>query len=262
MLKFESNKCYRMPVFFGGYVYQPVEVCYHDVVNMIFTYTTDGGCLSQYLPEDFDLLRPELSINFSQCREVEWMAGSAYNLIDVSVPVRFNGRRDRVEGSLSFVVWENKTAPILGGREETGVSKIYADIEDLHILHDKRFTVASFEGNSFLRLETTVSGQMPDTQMQLLRNISVNALHWRYIPKVGAPGADISQPVLYPQRAETEHAWHGSGVVQWAIPSYEQNPGQVHVIKALAELPQIEMLPVTMTKGKAFLMPSQARVLE
>ena len=262
MFQFENDKCYRMPAHFGGYVYQPMEVCYHDVVSMVFTHTTDGDRLAGHLPEGFELLRPELTINFCQCREIDWMAGSAYNLIDVSVPVRFNGRRDRVEGNFSFVVWENKTAPILGGREETGVAKIFADIEDVHILSDKRFTVASFEGNSFLRLEMNATQQLGETQLTPLRKASVNGLHWRYIPKVGGPGADISQPVLYPQRAEAEHAWQGSGVVEWTTLRYEQNPSQAHIIKALAELPQFEMSPVTMTKGKVFLMPSMARVLE
>jgi len=262
MFQFESNKCYQMPVHFGGYVYQPVETCYHDVVNMIFTYTTDGDCLSRYIPEGFELLRPELTINFCQCREVEWMAGSAYNLIDVSAPVRFNGKRDQVAGSFSLVVWENKTTPILTGREQTGVAKIYSDIEDLHILHDKRFTTASFEGNSFLQLEMTVTSPMDDAQLAPLRKMPVNGLHWRYIPKVGGPGADLSQPVMFPQRAEAEQAWKGSGAVQWIPLRYEQNPMQVHIVKALADLPMIELFPVTLTKGKVFLMASKAKVLE
>ena len=262
MFKFENNKCYKMPVFFGGYVYQPLETCYHDVVNMTFIYATDGDRLSQYIPEGFELLRPELSVNFCQSREVEWMAGSNYNLIDVSVPVRFNGKRDQVEGSFSLVVWENKTPPILTGREDTGVSKIYADIEDLHILHDKRFTVVSFEGNSFLRLEMSVTDSLSDTQMAPLREMPINSMHWRYIPKVGESGADISQPVLFPQRAEAEQGWHGSGTVQWTIPQYEQNPTQTHIIKALGELPQIGAPSAVMTKGKVFLMASMAKVLE
>jgi acetoacetate decarboxylase len=141
-----------MPAHFGGHAYQPAELCYHDAVSMSFTCTTDGGLLSEYVPEGFELLRPELSINFCQCREIDWMAGGSYNLIDVSVPVRFNGRRDQIEGSFSLVVWENKTIPILGGREETGVPKIYADIEDIHILQDKRFSVASYRKPAVLNL--------------------------------------------------------------------------------------------------------------
>ena len=262
MFKIEQDKCYRMPVHFGGSPYRPVENAYHDVVNMIFTFKTDGDHLSRYIPEGFELLRPELTINYAQCREIDWMAGSRYNLIDISAPVRFNGRRDRVEGTYSLVVWENKTEPILGGREETGVSKIYADIEDLHCLQNKRFTIASFEGNSFLRLDMTVAGPVDDTTMERLRSMPVNSMHWRYIPKVGGPGADLSQSVLYPQRAEAEKAWQGAGTVQWTLLRYEQNPTQAHIIKALAELPVLEMSPVILGKGAIYLMSTMARVLE
>ena len=262
MFKFERDKCYRMPAHFGGYVYQPTETGYHDVANMTFTYATDGDRLSAYIPEGFELARPEISINFGQCREVDWLAGSGYNLIDVSAPVRFNGRRDRVEGNFSLVVWENRTAPILTGREETGVSKIYADIEDLHILHDRRFTVASYEDHSFLRLEMTVAGPLDDARMAPLRNAPVNSLHWRYIPKVGGPGADVSQPVLFPQRLEAQCGWQGVGTVQWTTPRYEQCPTQAHIIAALAELPQLEPPTATLTRGAVFLVASRARVLE
>ena len=262
MFKFESDKCYRMPAHFGGFAYQPAEVCYHDVVNMSFTYATDAGRLSEYVPEGFELLRPEITVNFGQCREIDWMAGGSYNLIDVSAPVRFNGRRDRIEGTFTLAIWENKTVPILTGREETGVPKIYADIEDIHILQDKRFTVASFEGNSFLHLEMTVTGPLDDATMSRLRNSPMNSMHWRYIPKVGGPGADLCQPVLFPQRLEAERGWQGGGTVQWTALTYEQNPSQAHIIKALTELPLLEMQTVMMTKGATFLMPTMARVLE
>ena len=29
--------------------------------------------------------------------------------------------------------------------------------------------------------------------------LSYNMFGWRYIPKVGVPGAELSQPILYPQ---------------------------------------------------------------
>jgi len=262
MFKFEDDKCYRMPGHFSGYPYQPAELCYRDVVNIVFTYKTDGSRLSEYVPEGFEMLRPEISINFAQCREIDWMAGGGYNLIDVTVPVRFNGRRDKIEGNFSLVVWENKTSPILGGREETGVPKVYADIEDLRVFYDKRFTVASFEGNTFLQLEMTVEAPLDDTTMSKIRKVQGNGLHWRYIPKVGGPGAELIQPILYPQRFEAEQGWTGNGTVQWTMLRYEQHPSQAYIIKSLAELPILEMAKVTMTKGKIFLMPSMARVLK
>lgn len=262
MFKLENGKCYRMPAHFGGWTYQPAETCYHDVVGLSFAYATDGDRLANYIPEAFELLRPELSIGYSQCRQVDWMGGSAYNLIEVSAPVRFNGKRDRVEGNFPLVVWENKTTPILTGREETGVSKIYADIEDLHILQDRRFTVAGFEGNSFLRLEMAVDGPMNKEGLAQRRKIQADSLNWRYIPKVGGPGADLSQFILFPQRFEAQNAWVGSGTVQWTPLRYEQCSMQAHIIKALADLPQLEMSPVTMMQGAVFLMSPLARVLE
>lgn len=262
MFKFEDNKCYMMPAHFGGYVYHPQENFYHDVVSISYTCTTDGDRLADYVPEGLELIRPELSIGYCQCREIDWMAGSYYNLIQVGVPVRFNGKRDRVEGSFPLVVWENKTTPILTGREQTGVPKIYADIEDLHIVQDKFFTNAAYEGNTFLRLEMTEAQPMDEQDLARMRVVPSNCIGWRYIPKVGGPGADLSQFILFPQRLETKSAWTGNGAVQWTELKPEQSPTQFHIIRALAQLPIIEMSPVMMTKGVTVLMATQARVLE
>jgi hypothetical protein len=90
----------------------------------------------------------------------------------------------------------------------------------------------------------------------------INALGWRYIPKVGSPGADLSQPILYPQSAEIHNSWAGSGTVKWVQLSWEQNPMQWHIIKALAELPMLEMSPAIMAKGIVILKPNNGRVLE
>lgn len=86
---------------------------------------------------------PELNISSGQFREINWMAGGAYNFIQASIPVRFNGKRDQLEGNFVLVIWESKTAPILGGREQIGMPKIYVDIEDLHIIQPNYYTSAS-----------------------------------------------------------------------------------------------------------------------
>jgi acetoacetate decarboxylase len=258
MFKFDDNKCYRMPAFFGGSDYNPAGIYYRDVTAMNYTITTAGDRLADYLPEGFELLRPELHISYMQGREIEWMAGSGYNLIDISVPVRFQGKRDRVEGDFGLVVWENKTAPIIGGREESGVPKIFADIEDLHKIGQNYWTTASYEGNTFLRLE--LRDAQPVDQPPLAGDRAL--MNWRYIPNVGGPGAALSQPVLYPQRTEIARAWTGKGTVQWTQLTWEQNPMQWHIIKALAELPVIELAPAVLVKGVAILHPNQCRLLE
>ncbi|HPV59313.1 MAG TPA: acetoacetate decarboxylase family protein [Rectinema sp.] len=261
MFKFEEGKCYKMPAHFGGSYFDPdAKAIYDDVVTLIFSYTTDGEQLSNYVPEGFELTKPELSIEFQQCRQVEWMAGSYYDLVSVAAPVRFNGQRDRLEGSFSLVVWENKTTPILTGNM-MGVPKIYADIEDLHILADTYRTRLSFEGSTFLELEM-IRHQPLDAEEVKAMNTDINSLGWRYIPKVGAPGADLSQPILFPMHNEPNAAWLGSGKVKWTKSTWDQNPMQFYIINALAELPIIDMKPVILTQGREILTEAQGRVLK
>lgn len=265
MFKFEDNKTYRMPAHFGGSVYNPgQELYYHDTVSLLYVYSTDGDRLADYLPEGFELTRPELIISYLQCREIDWMAGSCYNLIEVSVPARFKGRRDQLEGVFNLVVWENKTEPILGGREQTGIPKIYAAIEDLRIFQQNYFTTASFEGYTFLSLEMTGAQPVEGPELAQMKALKTNrnVFGWRYIPKVGGPGAELSQPILYPQKTELNAAWRGHGAIQWTQLKPWQNPMQWHIIKALAELPMIEMAPVMLLKAVTILKPAQARVLE
>lgn len=261
MFKFEEGKCYKMPAHFGGSYFDPdAKAIYDDVVTLIFSYTTDGEQLSNYVPEGFELTKPELSIEFQQCRQVEWMAGSYYDLVSVAAPVRFNGQRDRLEGSFSLVVWENKTTPILTGNM-MGVPKIYADIEDLHILADTYRTRLSFEGSTFLELEM-IRHQPLDAEEVKAMNTDINSLGWRYIPKVGAPGADLSQPILFPMHNEPNAAWLGSGKVKWTKSTWDQNPMQFYIINALAELPIIDMKPVILTQGREILTEARGRVLK
>ena len=261
MFKFEEGKCYKMPAHFGGSYFDPdAKAIYDDVVTLIFSYTTDGEQLSNYVPEGFELTKPELSIEFQQCRQVEWMAGSYYDLVSVAAPVRFNGQRDRLEGSFSLVVWENKTTPILTGNM-MGVPKIYADIEDLHILADTYRTRLSFEGSTFLELEM-IRHQPLDAEEVKAMNTDINSLGWRYIPKVGAPGADLSQPILFPMHNEPNAAWLGSGKVKWTKLTWDQNPMQFYIINALAELPIIDMKPVILTQGREILTEARGRVLK
>jgi acetoacetate decarboxylase len=62
-------------------------------------------------------------------------------------------------------------------------------------------------------------------------------------------------------RCEAKAAWMGRGAVQWTELTWEQNPMQWQIIKALADLPLIEMAPVTVMQGRMILMEARGRVL-
>ena len=276
MFKFEDNKNYRMPPYFGGTDFRSdFEVRTKDIITMKFTITTDKKRLADYLPEGFQLLRPELTIGFSQLKGCEFLFGGGYNLLQVDVPVRFNGKCDKLEGSFPLVIWENNTRPIFGGREESGQPKIYADLQDINTHGDKYFTNASYNGNTFLRLEMH---KPQPVSMQMFEQIksgsqNYNIFGWRYIPKIGAPGADLSQPVLYPQSMSVTGVWVGGGSFQWqklnnnyqhvdVVNQYTDVPSQYEIIKQLSELPVPSTMPVMMVSGSLVMKPYAGRVLE
>lgn len=273
MFRFDESKTYRMPPHFGGTdpPGSDMAVYNRDTTGLTFVCTTDADRLAQHVPACFEILRPVVSFGFGQLREIDWLAGGHYNVITADVPVRFIGKGSpSLEGNYNLVTWENRATPIIGGREESGVPKIYAEIEDLHarpaayLGGPDFFTNASYDGNTFVRMEMRdpmpVEGAKFDEMRAMMA--SINLFGWRYIPNVSGPGAALSQPILYPQGFDLAAAWTGTGAVEWIRLAPWQNPTQHHIISALADLPILEMGPVMMTKGTAILKPSQGRVLE
>ncbi|HOF96009.1 MAG TPA: acetoacetate decarboxylase family protein, partial [Methanoculleus sp.] len=167
-------------------------------------------------------------------------------------------------GAYTLVVWENKTAPILGGREQTGIPKIYADIEDLHIVRPHYATTVSYEGSTFLTMNFEAAGPITGRDLDTLKSqfISMNTIGWRYIPKVGAPGAELSQFVLYPQGMEVETAEIGRGSLKWTELTPMQSPVQYYIVNSLASLPMKRVTQAVLIEGRAILHAMGARAIE
>ena len=105
-------------------------------------------------------------------------------------------------------------------------------------------------------LQAVVSGSVTGTPAAL--PASWHLVHGYLV----GPGADLSQPILFPQECEAARAWTGKGSVQWTELSWLQNPQQAHIIKALAGLPVVETGPAMMMEGALVLKAPLARVLE
>ena len=67
---------------------------------------------------------------YEKCNGVQWMGGSQYSLIAVSVQVQYTAGSEPIDGVYHLVLWENKAEPILGGRQEAGMPKVLADIQE------------------------------------------------------------------------------------------------------------------------------------
>ena len=97
------------------------------------TFLTDAERAERLLPAPFRLAEePLISVSLVQCEDVDWLAGRPYNLVGVDVAAVFDGELDKdVRGGFCAIMWENMTEPILGGRDHSGVAKVYADIPNL-----------------------------------------------------------------------------------------------------------------------------------
>lgn len=265
MFKPEKNFTYLMPVHFGGGEFNPDFLLTQKSTGLSITYETDKKHLENFIPSEFELLRGEVQVDYQKLTEINWMMGGQYNLINVGAPVRFHGKKDQLEGSYTLVVWENNTLPILGGREQTGIPKVFADIEDPHIVKPYYATIASYEGKTFLNMEFEATAEVTGNDLDQAKSQfkSINTLGWRYIPKVGAPGAELSQFILYPQGVQLKTAKMGKGSLKWTEMNPAQTPfAQCSIVNSLASLPIKKITNALLVEGETILHATGAKIIE
>jgi acetoacetate decarboxylase len=251
MFTFKPDSFYMMPFQFGPRA-QKGSAGYGDVTTIAVTYLTDRQMLAQYLPEPFEVgPEPLVSVSYAMNREVAWLAGGGYNLIGVNVSAVFKGQVDHLVGSYCLVIWENLTDPILTGREIEGMPKIYAEIPDHTIFDGICSACAGYRGHKIVDLSVKDLKPLPNDQVKEIEKISRegNWMGWKYIPKAGGPGAEVSHATLFPTHPTFNQIWTGSGEVKWNRLTWEQNPTQFHIVNALEELPILEYRSASVLKG-------------
>jgi acetoacetate decarboxylase len=261
--KFEDDCRYMMPAHFGGMKSASITTIYRDVTSLIIQYRTDQDAIEPYVPEALEITDPTLTVAFVMNRGVEWMAGGVYNLVAVNVPVRFDGKIDHVVGGFALVLWENKVAPILSGREMTGIPKIGATIDDARHLFGRWMAEAAYEGNTFLEMSLEEGEELPPEAVEYWNqtNREVDWLGWRYIPNVSGPGAALNHPVTFPQGSVIKTARRCTGTIKWKALSWLQAPTQAHITTALAGMPVLEVTGAFVTRGESILLGDKAREL-
>ncbi len=260
--RLKEDHVYKMPVHFGGSPFYPVRTVYGDMTVISVQYETEEEALLQLLPEDFDLLEPLVNVQYANCREVDWMAGGEYRLIQASVPARYRGNDEGLLGEYVLVIWENKACPIIGGREEDGMPKIFADIPVERHVGDRWHTGASYETHQFLSLEFRRQGALSEKDIEKKNeNPGINYFGWRYLPNLGKGGAALSHATLYPQEMTADQIWTGEGEIRWTRLTQAQHPLQFYIIDALAGLPLLKYRGAAMMKGTSRLNVGDSRRL-
>ena len=268
MSYYEKGKMHIMPIVFGPggtpretnkgsrFIYEQPEgtkIFSHKIV-----YETNAKMLEKLLPDNFSLTHPYIILSFNQLRDIGWLAGNGYDLIQVEIPVCFNGNDGKVNGTFMPVVWENHADPILTGREQLGWSKIYADMKTPEENKGIITASASSWGFTFLdvSLDTNREAQNPD-EFELVTSNPDNQgmMHLKYFPKTGDDfaEADVNYVTLSPAKWDAPVDFDNTlvpkpskkvcwGEASWHRPEWEQMPTQSHIIQKLYDLEVIRFV--------------------
>lgn len=255
-LIFQDDQIYMMPVFFGpqpGHLrpdlpgqpgkcmndyYQPA-----DVHTISVTYETEREVLERMTPDCFTLNDPYVSVNITEFTNLGWQAGKTYNLIGITCPVHFKGERDDLDGDLVLVMFENQTAPILGGRETMGYGKLYCDIPPIQHYENRYLGYAVSEGFRFIKMDIDVTQEAPDLEA-IKRNEARTSgkFSYKYLmatkekdedPALNYTRADVQYPTIlpvwkkpddYPYDFMDPEVTYCSGSVAFIRPEWEDMP--------------------------------------
>jgi GNAT superfamily N-acetyltransferase len=263
---------FRMPVAFGPYPgprqrpeggrWATSERC--RSTSIALRWLSDAVALERLLPPALQLDgEPTVAISITQLEDVPWLGGRAYNMAVVSVPVRYSGG-ETLAGDFELVTWENRTEPIISGRDELGFNKVFGEVSDVEVSPDGTAAMASIAWDGFVFLEMAGTGLVEpvDTPAGPRRPL----LHRRYVPAIGEWGqADVDrmtgggfEPDPYVSVVEAKV---GQGSITIRPGTFEELPTLAHIVGPLAELPCHRVFGATFTRSKGFADLYDTRVL-
>jgi acetoacetate decarboxylase len=244
-LKIDPKKFYLMPLIQGPIAEDTEGLRYHygKIETLALQYQTDAAAVRPLLPDCYRTSEePTVTVWFGYNNHVDFMADRGYNIAAVQVAARFDGEKDHVEGDYVLVMFETDAIPITGGREQSGVPKLPADISTVET-----------QPNGHLRLAASLWGQ-PLISMDLgplkkqnaivrfAASKRINGRPWlcyKYIPSFNGP-PDADYPLIFPNDIKVDELWLGkSGQVSFG------ESGKPHSLKRLAKLLEVlNTLPV------------------
>lgn len=204
---------------------------------------------------------------------MEWLGGKGYNHLGLYVHGAQYTKPDGtvVSGTYMPILFENLADPIVSGREELGMPKMYSSIDVEHSADSVKIT-AGWQGTQWGTF--TASGLSATSAPEASTSGSVSGeadagiLVHRYIPSVGreAKGkaeADYAcfvpfeedNPKPKPESVRTS----SSAEFKLEAGDWKSLPTLHHVIARLAELPVFEIVGAKVTEGKGVPDVSNAR---
>ncbi|KAE8311999.1 hypothetical protein BDV41DRAFT_540085 [Aspergillus transmontanensis] len=206
--------------------------------------------------------------------KMEWLGGSGYSHIGLYVHGVEYVKKDgsSVKGTYLPILFESLTDPIVSGREELGMPKLYTSIDIYRRATSYRIRTGwqgALWGN-FL-LEDLVEVDPSSESGGISGEADAGMLAYKYIPKSGRANKNVpaeehavwdpfseATPKPMPKRVyTTKKASFQIDALDW-----EQLPTLHHVISRLAEVPVYEVVGAKLVEGEGVPDVSGARPIE
>jgi acetoacetate decarboxylase len=258
-MKIDRTKYYRMPLIMGPLFEQdsPPQLTYPQIEVLALQYHTDFDAIWALLPECYRPDKePTVTVIFSSYNGLEFMAGGGYRIATVQVAARFDGEHDHVEGDYILVMFEDQTWPIIGGREDLGVPKLYSDISPVKTWPNGHLRCeASLWGHLLFGLDLAPLKKQ-NAVARLVASKMLNSRPWlayKYIPSLDGP-PDADYPTTSKNDTKIEQLWLGqSGEVYFGDVAVEDVGHTKLVIDALKTLPVRKLTQTLRLRGSAVL---------
>lgn len=218
----------------------------------------------------------EASFRCTELKEMGWLGGGGYKYLGLWIHGVQYTRKDgsKVHGSLLVVLLESLADPIITGREELGMPKLFCDI-DITEVKEREGSArieCSWRGQTFLRmdmnglaeesvesarLETNGSGTTAPGAPGPLKPQEEGTMFYRYVPAVGKPGkADAEYAVLIREGSSsstprlTEKSWMSrDSKLDFMEGDSKSLPTLHHVAAGFAEVPVYGVIEAKMEEG-------------
>jgi hypothetical protein len=255
-MEIDRSKINMMPLIRGPLWDQnnlPLSV-FSSVESLMLQYETDPEAIPPLLPDPYKPGKtPTVTVMFNDFNGVDFMAGGGYRMAVVSVSAQFDGEIDHLKGNYALVMPENRTLPIVTGREWVGMPKFFSDISPIRKLDD-----------GHMRCEVSLWGHLlfgidiaPPLRSQnaLIRKAAgaqatkTPVLGYKYIASFdGPPDADYPT-VLWTDNTITNLQLGKNGKFYFGDP-IEQDIGEFKpIVDALKSLPVLELKQTAYSQG-------------
>lgn len=201
------------------------------------------------------------SISITTLGNMSWLGGGGYNHCGLYIHgVKYTKRDGTViKGTHLPVLFESLTDPIVSGRDELGMNKIFCDI-DIDRSTDSYRARCSWRGAEFLDFELpNLQADDPATEHGTIGGeADYGILTYKYIPAVGEPGkADVEYPCVVPHEEDNKTApatvkavaRSASPSIKFDAKDWESLPTLHHVTSGLAKIPIYEILSAKVVEG-------------